>query len=124
MLCCWKLYMRNDFHHKYMWQVAERALFLWNNEHMVDLIAQNRNVIFPIIFEPLEKNLRTHWNQAVHGLTANVRRMFQEMDAELFEKCQREYEEKEAMAEELEEKRELMWKKLEAVASGTGVMVN
>ncbi|KAJ4720704.1 Serine/threonine protein phosphatase 2A regulatory subunit [Melia azedarach] len=108
----------------YHFQVAERALFLWNNEHMVDLIAQNRNVIFPIIFEPLEKNLRTHWNQAVHGLTANVRRMFQEMDAELFEKCQREYEEKEAMAEELEEKRELMWKKLEAVASGTGVMVN
>ncbi|KAJ0103252.1 hypothetical protein Patl1_06015 [Pistacia atlantica] len=109
-------------------QVAERALFLWNNEHMVDLIADNRNVIFPIIFESLEKNMQTHWNQAVHGLTANVQRMFLEMDADLFEECQRQHEEKEARADKLQEQRELMWKKLEDVAAQSGgpdmVLVN
>ncbi|GAV67645.1 B56 domain-containing protein [Cephalotus follicularis] len=108
-------------------QVAERALFLWNNEHIVSLIAENRNAIFPIIFEALEKNIQSHWNQAVHGLTANVRRMFQEMDAELFEECQQQFSEKEARTEEMEEQRELIWKRLEAAAQAGGedmVVVN
>ncbi|KAL3536224.1 hypothetical protein ACH5RR_004685 [Cinchona calisaya] len=99
-------------------QVAERALFLWNNEHIVSLIAQNRNVILPIIFGALEKNIQSHWNQAVHGLTVNVRKMFLEMDVELFEECQRQFAEKEARARELEEQRELTWQKLAAAAQG------
>ncbi|KAK7343381.1 hypothetical protein VNO77_12071 [Canavalia gladiata] len=98
-------------------QVAERALYLWNNEPIVSLVARNRNCILPVIFEALENNMKSHWNRAVHGLTANVRKMFLEMDAELFEECQRQYLEKEASARELEEKRELTWKKLEAVAA-------
>ncbi|KAJ4979252.1 hypothetical protein NE237_010032 [Protea cynaroides] len=101
-------------------QVAERALFLWNNDHIVGLIAQNRSVIFPIIFEALEKNIKGHWNQAVHGLTANVRKMFLEMDNELFEECQRKYQEKVANAEGLQEQRELTWKRLEAAAAKAG----
>ncbi|XP_022851550.1 serine/threonine protein phosphatase 2A 57 kDa regulatory subunit B' beta isoform [Olea europaea var. sylvestris] len=98
-------------------QVAERALFLWNNEHVVSLIAQNRKVILPIIFEALEKNIQSHWNQAVHGLTVNVRKMFLEMDVELFEECQRQYTEREANARELEEQRELTWQRLAAAAA-------
>ena len=90
---------------------------MWNNEHIISLVAQNRNAILPVIFEALEKNMQSHWSQAVHGLTANVRKMFLEMDAELFEECQRQYLEKEARARELEEKRELTWKRLEAVAA-------
>ncbi|XP_057983656.1 serine/threonine protein phosphatase 2A 57 kDa regulatory subunit B' beta isoform-like [Malania oleifera] len=101
-------------------QVAERALFLWNNEHIVSLIAQNRGVILPIIFEALEKNIQSHWNQAVHGLTVNVRKMFLEMDIELFEECQRLYAEKEARAKDLEEQRELTWQRLAAAAAQGG----
>ncbi|XP_059305908.1 LOW QUALITY PROTEIN: serine/threonine protein phosphatase 2A 57 kDa regulatory subunit B' beta isoform-like [Lycium ferocissimum] len=101
-------------------QVAERALFLWNNEHIVGLIAQNRNVILPIIFEALEKNIRSHWNQAVHGLTINVRKMFLEMDADLFEDCQKQYAEKAARATEMEKQRELRWQRLEAAAGQGG----
>ncbi|KAL2323200.1 hypothetical protein Fmac_027579 [Flemingia macrophylla] len=101
--------------------VAERALFLWNNEHIVSLIAQNRTVILPIIFEAFERNISNHWNQAVHGLTVNVRKMFVEMDAELFEECQRQHAEKEAKAKEIEEKRQLKWKRLADAASQNGV---
>lgn len=103
-----------------MLQVAERALFLWNNEHIVSLIAQNGSVVLPIIFEALEKNIQSHWNQAVHGLTVNVRKMFMEMDAELFEECERQYEEKESRAKEVEEQREMTWKRLADVASQRG----
>lgn len=98
-------------------QVAERALFLWNNEHIVSLIARNRSVILPIIFEALEKNIQSHWNQAIHGLTTNVRKMFLELDPELFEECARQYGEREAKAEELKEVRELTWQRLAAAAA-------
>lgn len=98
-------------------QVAERALFWWNNEHIVGLIAENRHVILPIIFYALEKNIQNHWNQAINGLSCNVRRMFVEMDSELYERCQRQYEDREARAESLEKKRILTWERLEGVAT-------
>ncbi|XP_076897290.1 serine/threonine protein phosphatase 2A 57 kDa regulatory subunit B' beta isoform-like isoform X1 [Bidens hawaiensis] len=98
-------------------QVAERALFLWNNERVVSLIALNRPVILPIIFESLERNIQGHWNQTINELTANVRRMFMEMDPELFEDCQTRYMDKEAMVNEKSKQRELTWKKLESIAS-------
>ncbi|XP_044473791.1 serine/threonine protein phosphatase 2A 57 kDa regulatory subunit B' beta isoform-like isoform X2 [Mangifera indica] len=101
-------------------QVAERALFLWNNEHIVNLIAQNRNVILPMVFEALEKNTQSHWNQAVHGLTVNVRKMFLEMDTELFEECQNHHKEKQSRSKEMEEQRELTWKRLADVAAERG----
>lgn len=97
--------------------MAERALFLWNNEHIVGLIAENKDVIFPIIFEALEKNMKGHWNQAVHGLSENVRRMFMEMDNDLFEECEKQYQENEAKTWELLEQREMTWKRLEEAAS-------
>ncbi|XP_039021889.1 serine/threonine protein phosphatase 2A 57 kDa regulatory subunit B' beta isoform-like [Hibiscus syriacus] len=101
-------------------QVAERALFLWNNEHIVSLIAQNRQVILTIIFEALEKNIPNHWNQAIHGLTVNVQKMFMEMDAELFDECERQFEEKAARAQVVEEQREMTWKKLADAAAQRG----
>ncbi|PPS14784.1 hypothetical protein GOBAR_AA05795 [Gossypium barbadense] len=104
----------------YGYQVSERALFFWNNEHIVGLIAQNRHVVLPLIFEALEKNILGHWNQAVHGLTVNVRKMFMEVDAELFEECRRQYEEKMARAREVEDQREMTWKRLADVAAERG----
>ncbi|XP_023753827.1 serine/threonine protein phosphatase 2A 57 kDa regulatory subunit B' beta isoform [Lactuca sativa] len=101
-------------------QTAERALFLWNNEHIVSLIAQNRNIILPIVFEALENNIQSHWNQAVHGLTVNVRKMFQEMDFKLFEECQKQFAEKQANSQQAEEQRQLTWQKIvDAAAGGT-----
>ncbi|KAL8538697.1 hypothetical protein ACS0TY_000639 [Phlomoides rotata] len=98
-------------------QVAERALFWWNNEHIVSLIAENRHVVLPIIFNALEKNIQGHWNQAIIGLSSNVRRMFLEMDPDLFEVCQKQHDERIARAGEVDEQRELTWKKLEEAAS-------
>lgn len=97
--------------------MAERALFLWNNDHIVSLVAQNRHVVLPLIFSALERNTRSHWNQAVHGLTLNVRKMFLEMDQDLFQECQRKFQDDEAKAKGLDEKREETWKRLEAAAA-------
>lgn len=102
-------------------QVAERALFLWNSDHIVNLVSQNRAVILPIIFPALARNTRSHWNQAVHGLTLNARKMFLEMDQELFQECKRRFEEEEAKEDSLQEKRKLIWERLEALASSEDI---
>ncbi|KAE8697444.1 Serine/threonine protein phosphatase 2A 59 kDa regulatory subunit B' zeta isoform [Hibiscus syriacus] len=98
-------------------QVAERALFLWNNDHIVNLIKQNRNVILPIIFPSLEKNARNHWNQAVQSLTLNVRKIFSDTDPELFEECLRKFVEDEERENEVKSKRGATWKRLEEIAA-------
>merc|ERR1719440_1900604 len=81
-------------------QVAERALFLWNNEYIVSLIAQNRSKILPLVFEALYTNSRSHWNSTVHGLTCNVVKLFMEMDAGLFDECSTQYRKQEEEKEQ------------------------
>lgn len=76
-------------------QVAERSLFLWNNEYIVSLVAQHRQVILPVVFNALESNARSHWNPAVHGLTSNVKKVFQDMDMNLWRECEAHYQQEE-----------------------------
>lgn len=102
-------------------QVAERALFLWNNDHILNLMSQHRYAILPLIFPALEKNIRNHWSQLVHSLTWNVRKMLTDMDQELFQECQRKYLEEETKAIRIQEKREMTWQRLEAVAASKAV---
>lgn len=68
-------------------QVAERALFLWNNDYIVKLINQNRKELFPIVLGALYSNSKHHWNSAVHGLTFNVLKLLMEADPPLFDEC-------------------------------------
>ncbi|CAL4996625.1 unnamed protein product [Urochloa decumbens] len=97
-------------------QVAERALFLWNNDHIEGLIKQNSKVILPIILPALERNTKGHWNQAVQSLSLNVRKIFMDHDPTLFEECRKKFEEEEAQEASVRSKREAIWKRLEEIA--------
>jgi serine/threonine-protein phosphatase 2A regulatory subunit B' len=44
-------------------QVAERALYFWNNEYINNLISENVTTILPIMFPALYKNSKSHWNR-------------------------------------------------------------
>ncbi|CAK8570057.1 unnamed protein product [Lathyrus sativus] len=105
-------------------QVAERTLFLWNNDHIVNLIAHNRQVILPIIFPALDRNIKSHWNPAVVNLTHNIRKMFLEMDEKLFISCHTQFMEEEAILISEAEKRKEAWKQLEQAASLKPVIGN
>lgn len=48
-------------------QVAERALYYWNNDYIMSLITENSTVILPIMFPALYNNSKTHWNKTIHG---------------------------------------------------------
>ncbi len=43
-------------------QVAERALYFWNNEYIVSLISDNASTVVPIMFPALYKS-KEHWNK-------------------------------------------------------------
>ena len=68
-------------------QVAERALFLWNNEYVLKLIVNHRTDLFPKLVPVLYANSKSHWNQTVHGLTYNVLKLMMEADPVLFDEC-------------------------------------
>ncbi|KAJ6318871.1 hypothetical protein OIU76_014263 [Salix suchowensis] len=97
--------------------VAERALFLWNNDPIENLIRQNRKVILPIILPALEKNVGNHWNQAVRSLTLNVRKIFEDLDHELFNECLLKFHEDEKKEVEIRARREVTWRRLEEIAA-------
>lgn len=46
-------------------QVAERTLFLWNNDYIVRLITSSRKVLFPEIIGALYTNSKLHWSSAL-----------------------------------------------------------
>jgi len=69
----------------------ERALFLWNNDHLVNsgcLSRLNAQNVLPIIYGPLFKNSSGHWNATVEGLAQNVLKMYMEYDITLYDRCQ------------------------------------
>jgi len=88
-------------------QVAERALFLWNNEHVVHLVQLQRHQLFPVVFQALRGNMKVHWNSTVTGLTQNVLKLFEEIDAELYKKVLDEEDSK-----KLKESRDAKWSKI------------
>lgn len=92
-------------------------MVLWNSDHIENLIKQNIKVILAIIFPALEKNARNHWNQAVHSLTLNVRKIFCDLDPELLEECLTQFEENESKKDEIKASREATWKRLEEIAT-------
>ncbi|KAL9667219.1 hypothetical protein QQ045_001569 [Rhodiola kirilowii] len=104
-------------------QVAERALFLWNNEHIERLIRQNRNVVLPIVFPALERNARHHWNLGVHNLSMNVRKIYFDLDPDLFKECLQKFQKDELKEIDTKTRRESTWKRLEEMAA-TKVTIN
>jgi serine/threonine-protein phosphatase 2A regulatory subunit B' len=93
-------------------QVAERTLFLWNNDYIVKLINQNRQQLFPILIGALYTNSKQHWNSAVHGLTFNVLKLLMEADPQLFDECSAKHRQEAEEEEQKFEAREVKWKKL------------
>ncbi|XVE70382.1 hypothetical protein DITRI_Ditri10aG0068100 [Diplodiscus trichospermus] len=110
----------NSFHY----QVAERAHLLLNNEHILNLVTHNRQVIFPLIFPAVERNSQNHWNHAVLNLTQNMRKMLCEMDEELVLSCQHRLEEENSQLSEASEKRKLTWERLETAAASKSTAAN
>lgn len=106
-------------------QVAERALYFWNSEHLcVNVLSQSKVHIFlPYVFGPLSKSANGHWNQAVEGLAQSILKMYMEMDLVLYEKCVRENQEKEKLHVEKQQEAEQRWRDIYNQAKNNGIDV-
>ena len=78
-------------------QVAERALYFWNNEYFVNLMAENMNVLMPIIFPTLYKTSKTHWNKTILSLVHNALKLCMDISPELFDECANQYKQQRQM---------------------------
>jgi serine/threonine-protein phosphatase 2A regulatory subunit B' len=54
-------------------------------------MAENIEVILPIVFPPLYRNSKTHWNQAILSLVYNALKLFMDINPVLFEECTNTY---------------------------------
>ena len=92
-------------------QVAERALYYWNNEYIVNLMSDNMAVILPIVFPALYQNSKSHWNRCVqfclrplvwltkpsstiHGMVYNALKLFMELNPDLFDETLQQYKQR------------------------------
>ncbi|KAK2191934.1 hypothetical protein NP493_42g07023 [Ridgeia piscesae] len=96
-------------------QVAERALYFWNNEYIVSLISDNASTVVPIMFPALYKS-KEHWNKTIHGLIYNALKLFMEMNQKLFDDCTQQYKVERQKDKERLKEREDAWIKLTNLA--------
>lgn len=66
--------------------MAERALYIWNNESFVRMVSTSMEEVFPIIIKGMEKNVRSHWNDNVKELAHNVMAILEEINPILYHK--------------------------------------
>ncbi|KAK4002366.1 hypothetical protein OUZ56_004200 [Daphnia magna] len=93
-------------------QVAERALYLWNNEYVMSLIEENSPAIMPIMFPALYRISKEHWNQTIVALVYNVLKTFMEMNSKLFDELTATYKTERQKEKKKEKERDELWRKL------------
>ncbi|KAF3770983.1 hypothetical protein M406DRAFT_344429 [Cryphonectria parasitica EP155] len=98
-------------------QVAERALYFWNNEYFCNLVSDNVEIILPIMFAPLYENSKGHWNRTIHGMVYNAMKLFMEINPQLFDDCSQEYTEHQNSAAARENQRERKWAAIQELAN-------
>eukprot|EP01029_Cantina_marsupialis_P028638 TRINITY_DN777804_c0_g1_i1.p1 TRINITY_DN777804_c0_g1~~TRINITY_DN777804_c0_g1_i1.p1 ORF type:complete len:472 (+),score=123.32 TRINITY_DN777804_c0_g1_i1:132-1547(+) len=75
-------------------QVAERALYIWNNDSLVQhgcLSVAFCNKVVPIIYGPLCGVAQRHWNPAIEKMATNVVNMYKEYDPVMCDLCEKEH---------------------------------
>ncbi|KAG1453336.1 hypothetical protein G6F56_007599 [Rhizopus delemar] len=68
-------------------QVAERALFFWNNTHILSLIHQNIQTLLPILFDSLYMHSQESWNRNIHLVVFSALKTLTDMDPKLADQC-------------------------------------
>ncbi|XP_004497199.1 serine/threonine protein phosphatase 2A 57 kDa regulatory subunit B' beta isoform-like isoform X2 [Cicer arietinum] len=98
-------------------QVAERALYVWNNEQFYKMATTGTGEVLPVIVEGVEKNLKWHWSKSVRQLTESVKVVVEDIDPDLYAKVVINMEAKESVAHQEDMKRQKRWERIELAAS-------
>ncbi|KAL7073396.1 hypothetical protein ACQ4LE_007409 [Meloidogyne hapla] len=96
-------------------QVAERALYFWNNEYILSLIEDCSVHVMPIMFPALYRISKEHWNQTIVALVYNVLKTFMEMNGKLFDELTANYKLERQKEKKREKDREELWKRMDSM---------
>ncbi|CAI5453759.1 unnamed protein product [Caenorhabditis angaria] len=96
-------------------QVAERALYFWNNEYILSLIEDTSSLVMPIMFPALYRISKEHWNQTIVALVYNVLKTFMEMNGKLFDELTSNYKSERQKEKKKEKDRDEFWKKMQSL---------
>lgn len=96
-------------------QVAERALYFWNNEYILSLIEENIDKILPLMFGSLYRISKEHWNPTIVALVYNVLKTLMEMNGPLFDELTASYKADLQREKKKEQERDELWMKLDAL---------
>ncbi|KAK1632981.1 hypothetical protein QYE76_007296 [Lolium multiflorum] len=102
-------------------QVAERALYVWNNERFLEMASAGEGTmerILPAFVASIEANLEQHWSKCVQQVTASVKTLLQQVAPDLYDRCAADLAAKRAEADAEAAIREARWRRLEAAAAG------
>ncbi|OWK17405.1 PPP2R5B [Cervus elaphus hippelaphus] len=94
-------------------QVAERALYFWNNEYILSLIEDNCHTVLPAVFGTLYQVSKEHWNQTIVSLIYNVLKTFMEMNGKLFDELTASYKLEKQQEQQKARERQELWQGLE-----------
>ncbi|KAF8701047.1 hypothetical protein HU200_033942 [Digitaria exilis] len=101
-------------------QVAERALYVWNNERFLELATTSPGVmekILPSFVASVEGNLEGHWSKCVQQVTASVKALLEQVAPDLYARCADDLAARRSEAEAAAAVRDARWRKLEAAAA-------
>ena len=73
-------------------QVAERSLYLWNNQRFLALLNQHIDELMPILFTPMYTRSLKHWNRMILNLVNNSLRALNDINPMLFDDLKRKYQ--------------------------------
>ncbi|ORZ23468.1 protein phosphatase 2A regulatory B subunit [Absidia repens] len=93
-------------------QVAERSLYYWNNDYIVSLIAENIQVIMPIVFPALYRTSKTHWNKTILGLVYTALKLCMDINPVIFDECANQYKTQRQLERKRQKDREDNWRLL------------
>ncbi|CAO3591151.1 unnamed protein product [Absidia cylindrospora] len=93
-------------------QVAERSLYYWNNDYIVSLIAENIQVIMPIVFPALYRTSKTHWNKTILGLVYTALKLCMDINPVIFDECANQYKAQRQLERKRQKDREDNWRLL------------
>lgn len=103
-------------------QVAERALYVWNNERFLELATASPGVmekILPAFVASVESNLELHWSKCVQQVTASVKTLLEQVAPDLYARCAADLAARRAEAEVAAAVRDARWRKLEMAAAAS-----
>lgn len=97
-------------------QVQERSLYLWNNEHLVNVGCMSKKwctTSLPVLYRPLYRIQAGHWNSNVESLAQNVLKLYMAYDLKHYNRVTQDYLDNEKKEEQHATLRKQQWLKLE-----------